>query len=419
MEKPNRNVGGWIWFTAFILANLRGTVFWDFLKQGFGLTALPWIEVLFWLLLFMLVVRSLTREPLFPEYVQAWKRHPLLILFIGITFTSLFWTISIPSTLYRSFALLFSSLVGAYLGTRYSLRELLNQLFKFGSLLLILCFALALFLPVMGAMLGEPYHGAWRGVFWHKNQFGPIAAFFCMTFLVLALDDFEQRGTNHRLFLVFYLFSLVNVYFSKSVAGYMMAIITTVCVLLAYGWLQVRNRLKTTHYLAAASLTILGSALLLLNRDFVLALFNRDASLTGRLPLWDYLLREVIGERVWSGYGFGAFWSLAESRIEVQEVLGWLFPVAIADNGFLDILIHVGVLGFIPFIGVLIVLAFRSIRFSIQGKQIITFFPLLLLIFTFFANLTFSFFLETEVFIWLMLVIVLFQVSKRDEPATL
>lgn len=419
MQRFDRHADSWIWVSAFILANLRGTVFWDLLKRGFGLTALPWIEVFIWALLFLSAVRSLRHAHLLEDYVKTWKEKPFLILFIVIAFLSLLWTISFPATLYRSCALLFSSLIGAYLGTRYSMRELLDKLFRFGSLLLVLSFALALFFPLMGAMLGDPYNGAWRGVFWHKNQFGPIAALFGMIFLVLAFDEFEKEGTNRWLYIVFYLFSLVNVFFSKSVAGYMTAIITSGFVLLAFGWLQIRHRLTSLHYYGASGLAVLGAILLFLERDFVLGLFNRDASLTGRLPLWNYLLREVIAKRVWIGYGFGAFWSLAESRLEVQRVLGWPFPVAIGDNGFLDILLYVGVLGFIPLTGVLIVFAIRAIRFSIQGKQIVDFFPTLVFLFVFFANLTFSFFLETEVFIWMVLVVTLFQVSGRASSATL
>lgn len=419
MPRFDRHADSWIWVSAFILANLRGTVVWDLLKQGLGLTALPWIEALIWVLLFLWAVRSLVREHLPEEYEQIWKRQPLLILFIVIAFLSLLWTISFPVTLYRSYALLFSSLIGAYLGTRYSMRELLDKLFQYGSLLLILSFALVLFFPLMGAMLGEPYNGAWRGVFWHKNQFGPIAAFFGMIFLVLTFDEYEKEGTYRRLYIAFYLFSLVNVFFSKSVAGYMTAIIASGFVLLAFGWLQIRHRLKPLHYYGASGLAILGAILLFLERDFILGLFNRDASLTGRLPLWNYMLSEVIAKRVWIGYGFGAFWSLAESRLEVQRVLGWPFPVAIGDNGFLDILLHVGVLGFTTFIGVLIVFALRAIRFSIRGKQIVDFFPTLFFLFMFFANLTFSFFLETEVFIWMVLVATLFRVTSRASSATL
>jgi O-antigen ligase len=161
--------------------------------------------------------------------------------------------------------------------------------------------------------------------------------------------------------------------------------------------------------------------LILSNLDTVFGLFNREASLTGRTPLWNYLLRDVFLRSPWLGYGFGALWSSASFRIATQKVLGWPFPVAIGDNGFLDILLHTGLVGFIPFLGVLIVSFARSGRLAFDQRSILGFFPLLFMIFVIVANISFSFFLETETFLWLVMIAVLFTVTRpqsaRPTPA--
>src|SRR5574341_1392306 len=95
-----------IWVTAFILANLRGTVIWDVLKQGFRLTALPWIEVFVWVVLFVMTVRSLVKDNLIADYVLLWRQNWILILFITVAFLSLFWSVSFSASLYRSAALM-------------------------------------------------------------------------------------------------------------------------------------------------------------------------------------------------------------------------------------------------------------------------------------------------------------------------
>lgn len=406
-----------IWITAFILANLRGTVIWDVLKQIFNLTALPWIEIFVWVVLSVMAVRSLIKDNLIMEYLQLWKQNWILLVFMGIALLSMFWSVLFSASLYRSTALLFSSLIGAYIGIHYSLTDLLKTLFRFGTILLIVCFALALFLPLVGTMDFEPYNGAWRGVFWHKNQFGGIVALFSLVFLVGGLHELERKGGTPALYFVFYLFSLVVTYFSKSVAGYFLCIIMSFCVMLVFLWLKLRHRLIAIHYYIALSLGVIAAVVLASNLDIVFGLFNRQTSLTGRIPLWNHLIQNVFLQSPWIGHGFGALWSSASFRIATQKVVGWGFPVAIGDNGFLDILLHVGLVGFVPFLGVLIVSFVRSGRFAFGQRSIMGFFPLMFMIFVIVANITFSFFLETETFLWLVMIAALFIVTRPQQPA--
>jgi O-antigen ligase len=408
----------WIWVTAFILANLRGTVIWDVLKQGFQITDLPWLEVFVWVILFRFTFRALVKAGLLAEYLLLWRRNWMLAVFIVVAFASVLWSVSASATFYRASALLFASLIGAYLGTRYAVKELLDILFQFGTILLILCFALASFLPIVGVMDWEPYNGAWRGIFWHKNQFGGLAALFNFVFLILLLNDMGRQRGRLALYAVFYLFSLVVIYFSESVAGYLLCIIMGFCTVLAFFWLRVRHRLKPIHYYGALGTGGLAAAILLLNLEFVFGLFNRSTSLTGRIPLWIYLIQEVFARSPWLGHGFGALWSLTSFRLETSEAVNWGLPVAIGDNGFLDILLHVGLLGFIPFLGVLLKWIVQSGKFAYRHVSITAFFPLLLAIYMVVANISFSFFLETETFLWLVLVATLFFITKEQEAST-
>ncbi len=405
-----------VWVTALILSNFRGTVLWDILKQGLGIAELPWVEVLIWLVLVALGAQILIRERLFADYIQAWKKNGLLILFILVALLSLLWTVAFAATVYRTVALLGASLIGAYLGTRYSLDGILDILFRFGTILLIVCFVIALFIPLFGTMGWWPYNGAWRGIFWHKNQFGSIAALFNLVFLIGALKEWPKRNSKFISYLVFYLFSVGLIYLSKSAAGYLLCIALTGFSLLAFLWLNVRHRLAKIHYYGLLAIAILFLLIFWLNLDFIFGLFNRDTSLTGRLPMWGYLLNKVVPDSPWIGHGFGALWSTSTFRIEVQQAVGWEFPVAIGDNGFIDILLHIGVIGLIAFLGVLVTLFIRAGRLIQKQPSILSFFPLLLAIFAVLANLTFSLFLETESFLWLVMIAVLFVITEPIRP---
>jgi hypothetical protein len=87
--------------------------------------------------------------------------------------------------------------------------------------------------------------------------------------------------------------------------------------------------------------------------------------------------------------------------------VGWTSQPLIADNGFLDILLHLGIVGLIVLFGILMMAAVQSFRYAITRKTLADFFPLLFLCYVLIANLPFSMIAETEVFIWLLIVTVL------------
>lgn len=407
-------VGSWIWIGAFILSCLRATIFWDLFVKGFHITALPWIEIGLWFVLAALAFRSLRSVKAVAEFISLWKRNWYLVAFILVALVSTSWSIAPAVTAYRSLTVLFSSLLGAYLGYRYSLAGLVEILHRFGAVLLVICFAFAVALPDVGTMIWPPYDGAWRGIFWHRNHLGSMTALFSVVFLLSALEKADRRlWQRFALDAVLCLLSLTIVFFSHSAAGLIVFLVLIFSASLAYVWVKLQARLRPIHYYSALGLGAVAAFVILTNLDFVFGLFNRNATLTGRVPMWIYLLREVIGRNPWIGYGFGAIWSFDSFRIGTQQLFGWGYPIVIADNGFLDILLHVGLLGFIPFLGVLILAFIRSFQLALRERAIYGFLPLLIMLFAVFANVTFSLFLETESFVWLIIIAMLFAATPQ------
>jgi O-antigen ligase len=64
-------------------------------------------------------------------------------------------------------------------------------------------------------------------------------------------------------------------------------------------------------------------------------------ALTGRVPLWDVLISQ-IEQHPWIGVGFAAFWNPG-NYAWVEQVVG--FHAVSAHNGYLDMLLSVGVVG--------------------------------------------------------------------------
>lgn len=412
--KRNGRALVFIWVGAFILSNLRATMFWRLLVVGFGFDALPWAEISLWLLVTWLALRSLWREGLFSEYLSYWRKNWTLALFVFVSLCSISWSVAPEVTIYRSLALFFSTFAGSYIGYRYSVREIMELLYHFGAYLLLVSAVVALLIPSAGVMLNEPYTGSWRGVFWHKNHLGAVAPFFTAVYLLSAIENLSKSRQQYLVRdIFFYVISLALAILSRSAAALALLIVLHGSVFIAYVWVRVNTRLRSLHYYGLLGLGVGALLMVVFNLDFVFGLFNRTPTLTGRVPLWIYLFNEAVLHKPWLGYGFGALWTLEEFRVGVQHLLGWPYQVVIADNGFLDILLHVGAVGFLPFVVVLFIFCGRSLRHALSQRTLMSFFPLIVFVYAVFANISFSMFLETETFVWLLIVAGLFVLVRE------
>jgi O-antigen ligase len=307
----------------------------------------------------------------------------------------------------------FATLIAAYFGMRLNPQRMMEALFWFGAVLLILSIGLVYSAPPTGTMYWAPFTGAWRGVFWHRNHLGSLAALLNIVYLIRLALAFRERNPNGILDGVLYVVSLVVLFFTRSATGYILFFVLHGSLLVVWLWLQISHRLTRMHYLSILGLGVLAGILVLANLDFVFGLFGRDATMTGRTNLWSHLL-DLAGRRPWLGHGFGAYWTFFSSREEIRLLAGWHSQPLIGDNGLLDVYLHLGVVGVVSFVSVLVLVTVRSFRYALNQKALEGFFPLLVMVYAFFANITFSLFAETEVFIWFLIVAVLFMTTPSS-----
>ena len=92
----------------------------------------------------------------------------------------------------------------------------------------------------------------------------------------------------------------------------------------------------------------------------VLALLQRNPTLTDRTIIWDTVLD--MQNRPWIGFGFESFW--LGSRLEKLWSLHWWRPTQ-AHNGYIEIYLHLGLAG-LALLLAMIVSAFRKIARSFR-----------------------------------------------------
>jgi exopolysaccharide production protein ExoQ len=132
--------------------------------------------------------------------------------------------------------------------------------------------------------------------------------------------------------------------------------------------------------------------------EFLLAL-GRDSSLTGRIPLWRLVLTE-IAERPFRGYGYTAFWDSWDGR-RVSDTVNWDVAVPHAHNGFLEVWLGLGIIG----LALILISLSRNFILALHAarsqREIEYSWPLLLVIFTVFYNLTENSLLAVNALVWM------------------
>lgn len=378
----------------------------------------PQLQLVLWVLLLMFVFFWMRLRHEEKAYFTGWGKNWLVGLFLLLAFSSLFWSVSFPATLYRVLLAIFVALIGAYLGLRFSARNLVLYLAISIGVLALASLFLALVFPKVGIHPYAPYLGLWRGVFWHKIYLGATLAIGYLAGLVILFSSQRQYSLLQKFFaagLVVLCAALAIL--SDSASGLMVFVIQTGLLGVVLAWIKWGHLLSRRMYGLLAGLALTLALLILTQLEFIFGLFNRSVSMTGRVPMWEHLSKTYIVKHPWLGHGFGAFWMQPGIMQKVQAIVRWGNPVRVSDNGYLDLWLGVGAVGLLLFLMILGLGFWHAFPRALQGRDLTSFFPLLLLVHILLINLSLSYLFENETFIWFLLVVVVFMSSRPEsEP---
>lgn len=360
----------------------------------------------------------LWRVKLLQAYLAAWKANPLLIVFLLYCVTTLLWSVYPAATQYKLFLLMYATFAGAYVAVRYGLRGTLDLLTWIAAVSALLSIFLVIYFPFIGMMLqNEIFYGSWVGIFWHRNHTGNIFAFFNVLFLLRLILDSEGDRTRKILFAAFYVLTAAMVFGSRSATGFIVFLFLNFVTLLIALWLKLHERMKPVHYYVVSGVLLAGFLTFITNTAFFFGLLGRSSAMTGRIPLWQDLFRRIYLQKPLLGYGYGALWMQRTFRIEMQLHHGWPYQVYFADNGFFDLLLNTGLAGLLLFLSVYIFLGLRSFQQAVREKSWLHFLPFITFLYIFIGNLTYSFMLEVDQFVWMLLVIMLFLTNSPSSKS--
>lgn len=399
---------------TFLLINIRSLIFWRLFPDASNFLSEAWNEIWIWLPTLGVMVYIVWRERSLKAHIKLWSTQRLLILFVCYSTASTFWSDSGLITLHRISIFVFTLATATFLGARYDLSDFVRILFWVFGITVVLSLLTVLVLPTLGTDLNPPYDGAWRGIFWHKNHLGNLIPLFAIVFLSHWLNSRTYEGKMEKILaILFYSTSIILLVNAKSAGGEIVFLLLHLVFIGGIIWVNIRQQLGLAHYCLFASGLVVVGVVALTNLDIIFGLFNRNTTLTGRIPLWEYIFTVYFLRKPWLGYGFGTIWSDSAVRTSTSNALGWMYPVMIGDNGFIDLVINLGVTGGAIFLALYFRGWIKAIRFSITNPQPAEFFVLLFMVYTLFANMSFSLFMETETMIWLIFLVCIFLMSKN------
>lgn len=302
-------------------------------------------------------------------------------------------------------------LLSLYLASRFNLKEQFN----ITAWALGLSMALSLLIVTIRPDLGihaanSPWPGAWRGIFVHKNVFGAYSVLTSAIFFILALYARKNKKLMSGLFAA----CILTIVLSTSKTALILSFISILLVLIYenFRWMGT----KTILWLNVSTFAVGGIAgVLFIAWGSILRGLGKDPTLTGRTLIWTFLIEEKIPDHLWFGHGRNIFWSASQYWDGIYEAAHHV--PANAHNGFLDLVIDVGLIGLFFFTLAWVFAYTRSLRLAYLNKEPAYLWPPVFLTLMVLNNIMESVLARQTNIFWVLFVAMAFTLNQNQSAA--
>jgi exopolysaccharide production protein ExoQ len=363
-----------------------------------------------WFAVYAVVISRLV--PHYRQIVALVRANKCLLLLVLLAVCSILWSDDPGLTFRRGVALLATTLVGIDFAVRYSVRDQVRLVcIVLGSVVLFGIVAQLFFPTLMPSPALDS--AAWHGVSGHKNEFARTVVL--ATVALLSRSRRSLRDFVLTALAIVVAFGLVILAHS---AGALVVLIALLSLFRIFGALRWRPKILVTASLASALIVLPISYLAFQNLDKVTALLGRDASLTGRVGVWQLALTSIANNPI-HGYGYSAFWDAdSQAATRIREELNWGVPHG--HNGYIDMTLELGFAGLLLLLAGYVLAARRATDYFQRGVEREAIWPLIFLSFFFLYQLNEGSIVAGNTIYWILYVAMCFSVTKvtvAHEPA--
>lgn len=264
------------------------------------------------------------------------KNNSLYFMFLFFITISIFWSGDFNSSLIKLVNIIGISLLSIFVAS--SLKK--EDFFKIICLFFIISIFLNILVSIVTPQIGIYETGIWKGVYLHKNWLGTTMLFGSVTLLMGVKKENKLKSI---LIISVALFIIIQ---SSSISSLLIFFLILGLVLYIQFFRENKLLLISSMFILIG-ISIYVGFYLLSNINLFYSLIGRDSSLSGRSDLWPLIL-EAINHKLLFGYGVGGFWIQHGASEHISKLMGW--DVYGSHNGFLELLLNVGVVGLTLFI---------------------------------------------------------------------
>jgi O-antigen ligase len=224
--------------------------------------------------------------------------------------------------------------------------------------------------------------GDWRGLFIHRTVLGRLSALCLATSAYGGRRAFGHPAIRSAAIAA----SGLCIVMAHSGGGVLSAAILLSVPWLLRLWTMATERGRSFAVVLGLALLPAAASIAVVTSPILLAFLGKDATLTGRTPLWALML-EAARERWLLGYGYSTgFRDVVAKIVADHSPFGY---VPNAQNGYLDVVLNLGIVGLGLTLALLAAAFWRALRVALGASRSdpLAILPLLIVVFTAEMNL--------------------------------
>lgn len=212
----------------------------------------------------------------------------------------------------------------------------------------------------------DPIFQTWRGIEVQKNHLAQTSIYCLLSSVVFISFDKDLKSKFYDALLI--LISVFLIYKARSSTAILVLLMIMFVVLI----FQIESIFSKfgfgRSFLALIFLFLVGFSFIFLffSSDIfslIPGYFGKDMTLSGRVDIWEFAWSD-IEKKFLLGYGFATYWIMGHPRLEIFADLFEGFKVNQAHNGFIEIMLQLGIVGAIFFLFLIAAFIYRIFKIN-------------------------------------------------------